>query len=165
MTDFTTAITVDRTPIEAFDAINNVRGWWSTGIEGGTTAEGDIFVFRVADIHYSKIQVVQLAPGERVVWRVLENHMSFISDQTEWVGTEIRFDIAARGDQTEVRFTHVGLVPDYECYDACSTAWSSYIGTSLRRLIETGVGDPNQERADGDLHDLAVEVTGGKSGT
>ena len=29
------------------------------------------------------------------------------------------------GSRNEVRFTHAGLVPDIECYDDCSNAWSS----------------------------------------
>ena len=32
--NFTTAFSVDHTPEEAFDAISNVRGWWSEEIEG-----------------------------------------------------------------------------------------------------------------------------------
>lgn len=44
-----------------------------------------------------------------------------------------------------LRFTHDGLVPEYECYDACSRGWTFYIGESLCDLITTGYGHPNEE--------------------
>ena len=47
-------------------------------------------------------------------------------------------------DKTELRFTHVGLVPAFECYGDCSGAWGFYINDSLRSLITTGKGQPNQ---------------------
>lgn len=49
---------------------------------------------------------------------------------------------AQEGDKTELRFTHVGLVPAIECYGACSRAWGFYINDSLRRFITTGEGQP-----------------------
>lgn len=145
----THTITVDATPEQAFAAINDPRGWWSQTITGVTDQLGAEFEYSVEGIHYSKIRVVELVPGERVVWRVDEGWLSFIEDTTEWDDTEIRFDIRRAGAGTEVRFTHVGITPEVECFEICNTAWGSYVGNSLNRLIDTGTGNPNQERAGG----------------
>lgn len=141
--NYATTFTVNQTPEEAFAAINNVRGWWSGNIEGSTDKLGDEWTYRYRDVHYSKQKIVELIPGKKVVWLVLDSSLSFVEDKTEWNGTRITFEVARKGDRTEVKFTHVGLVPDYECYDACSNAWGSYVNGSLRRLITGGKGQPN----------------------
>lgn len=141
--NFATAFTVDRSPEEVFAAINNVRGWWSEDIKGRTEKVGDIFNYRFRDIHRCTIKIKASVPGERVVWNVVDNHFSFTEDKSEWKGTDIVFEISRKGDRTELRFTHVGLVPEYECYEACSAGWTTYVGGSLRSLIETGKGNPN----------------------
>jgi uncharacterized protein YndB with AHSA1/START domain len=141
--DFTTAFTVDQTPEAAFAAITNVRGWWSEDIEGRTDKLGAEFKYRFRDIHRCKMKITELVPGKKAVWRVLENYFNFTSDESEWTGTDIIFDISGKGGKTEVRFTHVGLVPDYECYDACSDGWGTYINGSLKDLITKGKGQPN----------------------
>jgi hypothetical protein len=87
--------------------------------------------------------VVEVDPGRRVVWRVTDSHLSFISKPDEWTGSEIVFDIAPVDAGTELRFTHVGLVPDVECFGACSTAWQHYVNGSLHSLITTGKGLPD----------------------
>jgi hypothetical protein len=136
--NYTTTITVDKTPKEVFDAINNVRGWWEGTIEGSTDKLGAEFTYQYKDIHYSKQKITELIPGQRVVWRVLESRLNFIDDKTEWKGTDITFDIARKDDKTEVRFTHVGLVPNVECYNVCSDAWGAIIKSDLWSWITTG---------------------------
>jgi Activator of Hsp90 ATPase homolog 1-like protein len=136
------SFTVDQSPAEAYAAINNVRGWWSEQIDGRTDKLGGEFTYRYKDIHYSRQMVTELIPGTKVVWLVLDSSLGFIEDKTEWNGTEITFEIAKKGDKTEVRFTHVGLGPENECFDGCSSAWGSYIKESLRSLIATGKGQP-----------------------
>ncbi len=143
--DFTTTITVDRSPKEVFDAINNVRGWWSGTIEGSTDKLGATFKYRYEDIHRSSQKITELIPGKKVVWHVEDSYLDFIKDKTEWNGTDIVFDIAKKDNKTELRFTHVGLVPALECYGDCAEGWSFYIKDSLRKLIKTGKGQPNKK--------------------
>ncbi len=141
--DFTTSFLVDQTPEEAFDAINNPRGWWSEEIEGSTNQLGGEFTYHYKDHHRCRIKITEFVPGKKVVWRVLDNYFDFTEDKSEWKDTEITFEIARNGNKTEVRFAHLGLVPEYECFDVCSNAWGSYINGSLRSLITTGKGKPN----------------------
>jgi uncharacterized protein YndB with AHSA1/START domain len=140
--DFTATITVDQTPEEAFAAINNVRGWWSEEVEGGTEKIGDEFVFHVQDVHYCKMKLTEVVPGHKVVWQVSDSYIAFVEDKAEWDDTEILFEVSEKDGKTEVCFTHVGLAPAVECYDVCSDAWRSYVTGSLRSLIATGKGDP-----------------------
>jgi hypothetical protein len=141
--NFTVSFSVDQSPQEAFDAINNVRGWWSQAIDGSTDKLGAEFKYHYQDVHCSTFKITEFVPGERVVWHVVDNYFNFVKDKNEWIGTDVVFEIARKGDKTEVRFTHIGLVPAYECYDVCSNAWGSYITSSLRDLITTGKGLPN----------------------
>jgi hypothetical protein len=142
MSDYTDSFVVDRSPQDVFAAINDVRGWWGEDVHGSNDKVGDEFTYRVQDIHYSKLRVIELDPDRKVVWLVLENHMNFVQDQNEWVGTRISFEIVDQGKQTEVRFTHQGLVPQYECFDVCSDAWGSLMHHSLPSLITSGTGHP-----------------------
>jgi hypothetical protein len=56
----------------------------------------------------------------------------------------IHLENTARDAVIEVRFTHVGLVPERECFDACSTS-GPFLYTSLCALIRTGHGQPNRK--------------------
>jgi hypothetical protein len=141
--NITATFTVDQTPQEAFDAINNVRGWWSGNIEGNTDRLGGEFVYRYQDIHYSKQRITELIPGQRVVWTVLDSYLSFVKNKTEWTGTKVTFEISRKGNKTQVRFTHKGLVPSCECFGDCSDAWGFYVRESLRKLITKAEGQPN----------------------
>jgi hypothetical protein len=141
--NFTTTISVDQTPNEAFAAINNVRGWWSGDIEGVTDKPGAEFTYRYKDAHRSTQKVTELIPAKKVAWHVTDSHLSFVKDNSEWTDTDIVFDIATIDDKTEIRFTHSGLEPEIECYGSCSNARGMLIGANLRNLINTGKNQPD----------------------
>ena len=143
--NYTTSFTVDQTPEEVFDAINNVRGWWSDEIDGSTNKLGAEFTYRYKDLHRTTQKITELVPGKKVVWHVTDATLNFVKDKTEWNGTDIVFEIKSKDGKTELRFTHIGLVPTFECYGGCSGAWGFYINDSLRSLITTGKGAPNKK--------------------
>ena len=145
--NYTASFVVDQTPEEVFDAINNPRGWWSEDVEGHTGRLGAVWFYHYQSVHRCTLKVTESVPAKRIVWHVLDNYFDFIDDQTEWIGTDVVFDIAKKGDKTELRFTHVGLVPTDECYSVCSDAWGGYIKQSLHDLISTGTGAPNAKEA------------------
>jgi hypothetical protein len=96
-------------------------------------------------MHRCRIRLVEVVADSRVLWQVFENHFGFTKDETEWQDTTIVFEDSRRDGGTELRFTHQGLVPAYECFDVCSNAWGSYINGSLKSLITTGKGRPNSK--------------------
>jgi hypothetical protein len=144
-TSFTTHILVDESPHEVFEAVRNVRGWWSETITGNTAELNDEFEYEVKGVHYSKQRLVEVIPDKRVAWLITEANLLFVEDHDEWTGTKVIFDISHDGSQTKLTFTHEGLTPAIACYGACMPAWTQYIEHSLKQLIETGVGDPNLE--------------------
>jgi hypothetical protein len=136
--NFNITISVNQPPERAFNAINNIRGWWSGEIEGETDKLGAEFTYRYKDVHLSKQKITELVPGKRVVWHVLDSNLSSMKDKSEWNGTDIVFEISRKDDKTEIHFTHVGLVPAFECYGDCSGAWGMLINENLVKLITTG---------------------------
>jgi hypothetical protein len=141
---FTTSFTVDQNPEQVFTAINNVRGWWSGEIAGDTNKLGAEFTYRYKDMHKSTQKITEFVFGKKVVWHVTDADLTFAKDKKEWIGTDIVFEIAKKGGNTELRFTHVGLVPAFECYGGCSGAWGALVNGNLRKLIETGNNQPDQ---------------------
>ena len=146
---YSTTFVVDRTPDEVYRAINDVRSWWSGKIDGDTDKLGGEFRYRYKDLHDSRQKVTGLVPGKRVVWRVTEGYLAFVKSKGEWKDTEVIFDIVPRNGKTEVRFTHVGLSPACECYEACSGGWDALVNGNLRQWITTGEVPPSpfEERA------------------
>lgn len=142
-TGFTTTIKVDQSPKEVFDAVTNVRGWWSEEIEGNTAQLNDVFDYHYEDIHRCKIKLIEVIENEKIVWLIEKNYFKFTEDKTEWTDTKPTFEISEKDGKTELKFTHFGLVPEYECFEICRDSWTNYIQNSLRKLITTGKGEPN----------------------
>lgn len=70
----------------------------------------------------------------------MESELTFVNVKDEWTGTKIIFEITQLENNTQIHFTHVGLVPKFECYGGCSNGWRKLIEESLFSLLTTGQG-------------------------
>lgn len=146
--DFTLTLLVDQSPKAVFNAIKNVCGWWSglysEEFEGSADKLNDEFTFRAGEgVHYSKQKLIELIPRKKIVWLVTDSNLTFLENKNEWTGTKIIFEISKKGNKTQIRFTHEGLVPEVECYDSCAPASTQYLKKRLLNLISKGKEQAN----------------------
>lgn len=139
--DYTTTILVDQTPAEVYQTILNVRAWWSglyeESFEESSEKLGDEFSFRAGGgAHYTRQKLIELVPDKKVTWLVTESNLSFVDTTDEWTGTKISFKIFEERDKTKIVFMHLGLVPEFECYDSCAPAWTRYMHERLTDALK-----------------------------
>lgn len=124
---------------EVFAHLINPKNWWvglfGESIEGKSKDINDEFSFRAGDgLHYSNQKLIELVSNKKIVWLVTESNLSFLKNTNEWAGTKICFDIDQVAGKTKVTFTHEGLIPHFECYNGCSSAWTQYLNNLQKDL-------------------------------
>ncbi|GAE52842.1 hypothetical protein XPU_4374 [Xanthomonas arboricola pv. pruni str. MAFF 311562] len=68
----------------------------------------------------------------------------------------MRFDLRSTSQGTQVEFEHSGY-RDSPCKEACARGWRFFLGSSLKRYVETGEGMPSV-----DMHDPELPDSGGR---
>jgi uncharacterized protein YndB with AHSA1/START domain len=137
--NFTYSFTSSKKPEEVFEILLDIPKWWTGKYEetlkGKSKKVNDEFTFKAGGgAHYSKQKLIELIPNKKIVWLVTDSKLAFINDTSEWIGTKICFNISTEGNKTKVTFTHDGLVPEIECYDACSGGWTQYLDQLKEKL-------------------------------
>ena len=139
--DFTCSITVNVTPEQAVENINNVSAWWAKNVEGDTQNLNSNFKVLFGET-LGHFKIIEVVPGKKIVWLVTDCYLPIFKNTTDWNGTKIEWDISTESNSTQIKFTHVGLVPGKECYNDCIGGWAFYITESLFKLITEGKGLP-----------------------
>lgn len=142
--NFSTTLFVNHSPEAVFNAINDVHEWWgiprNTVVTGETNKLGGEFTYLYKKNdemrHFTKQKITDFIPDKKIVWDVTECNITSLTDTSEWVGTQICFELFEKDNGTELKFTHIGLVPDLECYNSCAVTWTRLMAENLKSFVE-----------------------------
>ncbi len=139
--NFTTTIKVNASAEEALKKINEVKKWWAKKVRGKSEKLHDKFTVDFGTT-WVDFEISELIPNKKVVWKVVDCNLEWIENKKEWNGTDVVFEISEKKNQTQIDFTHVGLIPSCECYEDCETGWTGHVCNSLVQFINEGKGMP-----------------------
>ena len=143
--DYTATISAKITAKEAIDRISRVPDWWTKGFTGASQKPGDTFTVRFGET-FVDFRVTEFVPEKRVVWEVTDCNLHFIPNKKEWNNTRVVWEATTEKDLTSVCMTHVGLVPDHQCYQNCEEGWNFFVKQSLLKLLTENKGLPDGKK-------------------
>jgi uncharacterized protein YndB with AHSA1/START domain len=140
MVDILHKVGIKSSAAEVYAALTTpegLAGWWTTDTRGKGNDVGGVLQFRFAVGGGFDMKVVELEPGRRVLWEVVDG-------PEEWLGTHVDFALSQDDEWTGVLFRHLGWKEPVEFMHHCSTKWATYL-VSLKSLVETGKGAPDPD--------------------
>jgi hypothetical protein len=146
-------ITANVTSQEAFNIIsNNITEWWAEQFEGSANNLDDVFVVHFGEAEVT-IKTVGFVPGRKIFWRVIDSNLPWLNNKSAWTDTQIVWQFLPGNHATEISMTHIGLIPETECYNDSVKSWNYFIKENLFNLLtsnkkETQPSNQREERVD-----------------
>jgi hypothetical protein len=110
--NYTVEIEVEKSPNDVFNNLINLKKWWPEDFEGEDIKLNSEFIFTTGDSHYSKNKVIEFVPNEKLVWLATESIRK--TDNFDWTGTKMIFELTPKDNYTIVKFTYDGVVLENE---------------------------------------------------
>lgn len=135
-------ITVNTSAHDAMKKIGQVNLWWKKNFTGSTEKPNDRFTVPFGELNgetsFVDFVVSEIIPEKKAVWKVTNCYLPWFKDKKEWNDTEVVFELSEENGKTKINFTHIGLVPEVECYSACEQGWNGHITKDLMNFINEG---------------------------
>jgi hypothetical protein len=110
--NYTVEIEVSKSPDDVFNHLINLKKWWPEDFKGEDIKLDSEFIFTTGDSHYSKNKVIEFMPDKKLVWLATESIRK--TDNFDWTGTKMIFELTPKDDNTIVKFTYDGVVLENE---------------------------------------------------
>ncbi len=107
-TTYSVSIDVAKTPDEVFSQMTDLAKWWPEEIEGDSLKMNSEFILRTGEGHFSRNKVLEFVRGRKFTWLVTESRRK--SDNFDWKGTKMIFELTPENGITRIKFTYEGVV-------------------------------------------------------
>jgi len=107
-TKYTVSVEVTKSPEFVFSHITNLSKWWVEEFEGEELKLNSDFNLKVGEGHFSKNKVLEFVPNKKFVWVTTASIR--ISDNFDWTGTKMIFELSPTNKGTRITFTYDGVV-------------------------------------------------------
>ncbi|MEW8351117.1 MAG: SRPBCC domain-containing protein [Candidatus Thiodiazotropha taylori] len=145
MSDYRSSIICPVSPSQAYRAIAEEMDQWWTPMSAPFHKAGDRAKTDFGGDSYWVFEARSLNEAKLIELDCVESNMvsDALDDPEEWLGTRLIFEFNEDKAGTEIRFTHLGLTPQFDCYEICKNGWDHYILTSLKNYLDGLGGIPN----------------------
>ncbi len=109
---YTVSIEVMKCPNTVFNHIIELSKWWVEEFVGEEIKLNSEFIFKIGNTHFSKNKVIDFVLDKKFVWLTKESKRT--SDNFDWSGTKMIFDLSPQNDGTIIKFTYDGVVFENE---------------------------------------------------
>lgn len=122
----------------AIATVDGIRDWFSRDADLDSRAGGSGEIRFAERTRVIKLEVEELEPPARIVWKVLSAAMP------TWANTNVEFKLDADGAGTLLHFAQRGFLEVDDFFAMSATAWASFL-FSLKQYLETGQGMPHPD--------------------
>ena len=138
MKSYSTQIQLNHPSSLVFKAITHELGNWWGPQDNLINAAGDIFKVSWGEPWYA-FEVKEYIKDKYVLWHCIDANQiidGLEGVQKEWVGTTLHWNLKEISNNTcELHFLHQGLVPEFICYDFCSSTWDRFLLHGLKEYL------------------------------
>jgi hypothetical protein len=111
-TSYSVSINVSKPSSEIFSQLVNLSNWWPEEFVGEPIGPNSVFELKTGEEHYSENRVVEFAECSKLIWITTSSKRS--TDNFDWSGTKMIFELLPNESKTLIRITYDGEVLENE---------------------------------------------------
>ncbi len=134
-TNYKKQLEVNASAKEVFFALNEgLHSWWGK-ISNSEFKAGGQFTIHFKNTYWWTFKIIEHTPNQELIWKCIDGEPDF---NKEWIGHVLHWQIEEQNRKSMINFHQIGLTPNIDCYEICSTTWDRFISSSLKEFLERG---------------------------